>query len=214
MKTSPRGIVALASHEGIVPGPYLDSRGVWTFGIGHTANAGGIDPAKLRRGMPSDLDAAVRLAVRTFAEDLPKYEARVNAAVRVPLAQHEFDGLVSFDYNTGGIYSAQLTRALNAGDRAGAAAGFMGWLKNPELKGRRTAEQTLFRSGTYHAGRLTVWQVNAAGRVIWKPVRTLAAAELLAMLDQDPVQAWLAAAPAPIERIKAWLQAAPEGAEL
>lgn len=119
MKTSPRGIVALASHEGIVPGPYLDSRGVWTFGIGHTANAGGIDPAKLRRGMPSDLDAAVRLAVRTFAEDLPKYEARVNAAVRVPLAQHEFDALVSFDYNCGGIYSAQLTKALNAGDAQG-----------------------------------------------------------------------------------------------
>lgn len=90
----------------------------------------------------------------------------------------------------------------------------MGWLKNPELKGRRTAEQALFRSGIYHAGRLTVWQVNAAGKVIWKPVKTLAAGELLAMLDQDPIAAWRAAAPAPVEKIRAWLQAAPEGAEL
>ena len=37
---SPRGIVALASHEGLVPGPYQDSVGVWTYGIGHTAAAG------------------------------------------------------------------------------------------------------------------------------------------------------------------------------
>lgn len=90
----------------------------------------------------------------------------------------------------------------------------MGWLKNPELLGRRTAEQTLFRSGIYHAGLLNVWQVNTGGKVIWKPVRTLAAAELLAMLDQDPIEAWRAAAPAPIEKIRAWLEAAPKGAEL
>lgn len=45
-------------------------------------------------GMPTDLDAVIRLAVRTFAEDLPKYEARVRDAVRVPLAPHEFDALV------------------------------------------------------------------------------------------------------------------------
>ena len=32
MQTSERGIVALISHEGIVPGPYRDSVGVWTFG--------------------------------------------------------------------------------------------------------------------------------------------------------------------------------------
>jgi hypothetical protein len=36
MRVSPQGIAELASHEGIVPYPYLDSVGVWTLGIGHT----------------------------------------------------------------------------------------------------------------------------------------------------------------------------------
>ena len=40
MKTSDAGIFALALHEGIVPGPYRDSVGVWTYGIGHTLGAG------------------------------------------------------------------------------------------------------------------------------------------------------------------------------
>ena len=47
-----RGLLALIRHEGIVPGPYLDARGTWTFGIGHTAVAGPPDPATLPRGMP------------------------------------------------------------------------------------------------------------------------------------------------------------------
>ena len=36
-----------------MPGPYLDVKGVWTFGIGHTAAAGAPDPATLPRGMPA-----------------------------------------------------------------------------------------------------------------------------------------------------------------
>lgn len=35
MKTSDRGIFALAKHEGIVPAPYLDSVGVWTYGYAY-----------------------------------------------------------------------------------------------------------------------------------------------------------------------------------
>ena len=30
MKTSDKGIAFLVAHEGVVPGPYLDSVGVWT----------------------------------------------------------------------------------------------------------------------------------------------------------------------------------------
>ena len=40
MRTSDRGLLALIRHEGVVPGPYLDVKGVWTFGIGHTAARG------------------------------------------------------------------------------------------------------------------------------------------------------------------------------
>ena len=50
MKTSDAGLFALALHEGIVPAPYRDSVGVWTYGIGHTLGAGYPDPEKMLRG--------------------------------------------------------------------------------------------------------------------------------------------------------------------
>jgi lysozyme len=121
MRTSDRGLLALIRHEGIVPGPYLDVKGVWTFGIGHTAAAGPADPALMPRGMTAHLDAGIREAFRVFRADLARYEAEVLRAVKVALAQHEFDALVSFHYNTGSIARAALTRHLNAGDRAAAA---------------------------------------------------------------------------------------------
>jgi lysozyme len=57
MHMTDRGLLALVRHEGLVPGPYLDVKQVWTFGIGHTAAAGPPDPSTMPRGMPADLDA-------------------------------------------------------------------------------------------------------------------------------------------------------------
>ena len=59
MKTSSKGIAALVNHEDIVPAPYKDSVGVWTYGVGHTAGAGAPDPARMPKGMPADLDKAL-----------------------------------------------------------------------------------------------------------------------------------------------------------
>lgn len=39
MKTSLRGAIEIASHEGIVPMPYRDSVGVWTLNAGSPAHA-------------------------------------------------------------------------------------------------------------------------------------------------------------------------------
>jgi hypothetical protein len=91
MRTSDAGIFALALHEGIVPAPYLDSVNVWTYGIGHTAAAGAPDPAQMPRGNPADLERALARVFEVFRADLPKYEAEVRAAVKVPLRQHEFE---------------------------------------------------------------------------------------------------------------------------
>lgn len=166
MQTSDRGILEIAEHEGIVPAPYLDSVGVWTWGIGHTAAAGNPDPAKMARAMPQNVDAAILAALRQFKADLPRYEARVNDAIKVPLKQHEFDALVSFDFNTGGIYKALLTKAINAGDQD-AARHFMGWLRPPEIKGRRTAEMNLFRTGNYdgNGDSIPIWRTDGNGRL-------------------------------------------------
>lgn len=195
MKTSDRGIVALISHEGIVPGPYRDSVDVWTAYVGHTAAAGSPDPAKMARGIPADLNAALRAAFDVLRKDLATYEAAVTRALKVPVSQHEFDALVSFHFNTGAIARAQLMMHLNAGDRRAAADAFMGWSKPAEIIPRRKAEQDLFRNGRYPTGKLTVWGVDGSGRVIWTPLRTLTADEALAMMH-GPAAA-PAAAPRP-----------------
>ncbi len=120
MKMTDRGLLALARHEGVVPGPYRDSTGTWTFGIGHTAAAGTRDPAEMPRGIREDLDAAIREAFRLFRSDLAAYEAEVRRAVTVPLKPHQFNALVSFHYNTGAI--ARASPPLPAAAMAGPCA--------------------------------------------------------------------------------------------
>lgn len=183
MQMTDRGLLALVRHEGIVPGPYRDMKQVWTFGIGHTAAAGAPDPATMPRGMAADLNAGIREAFGVFRADLARYEAAVLRAVKVPLEPHEFDALVSFHYNTGGIAKAALTRHLNAGDRAAAATAFMGWLKPAAIRPRREAERDLFATGRYPAGTIPVWSVDRNGRVDFsRPIRRLAENEALTLL--------------------------------
>ena len=197
MKTSDAGIFALALHEGIVPAPYKDSVGVWTYGIGHTAGAGDPDPAKMARGMPQNLDAALQDVFDLFRSDVAKYEAAVARAVKAPVTQAQFDALVSFHYNTGAIGRASFVKKLNAGDMAGAVAGIMAWNKPKEIIARRKAERDLFAHGIYPNGKATVWQVDGNGRVIWKPIRSLTMAQVLAMLRQAPAGPHAVAPPAP-----------------
>ena len=183
MQMTDRGLLALVRHEGIVPGPYLDVAAVWTSGIGHTAAAGSPDPARMPRGMPGDLDAGIREAFRVFRTDLATYEAAVLRAVKVPLAPHEFDALVSFHYNTGGIARAALTRHLNVGNRVAAADAFMGWLKPAAIRSRREAERDLFALGRYLGGTIPVWAVDRNGRVDFsRPVRRLTEPEALSLM--------------------------------
>lgn len=179
MKVSDSGLAFIARHEGIVLDPYLDTATppVWTIGIGHTASAGEPNPKGHRT------ITAVE-AVEIFRRDVAKFEDRVNAAVKAPLAQHEFDALVSFDFNTGGIHRAELTRKLNEGDRKGAAAGFMGWLKPAGIYSRRKAEQALFRSGAYGSGDIPLYLAPNG-----KPVRkgSISVESLLASMGSREV---------------------------
>lgn len=203
--------MALIRHEGVVPGPYLDVKDIWTFGIGHTAAAGPPDPARMQRGMPTDLDAGVREAFRIFRTDLAAYEAEVLRAVKVPLEPHEFDALVSFHYNTGGIAKAALTKALNADNRAAAAAAFMGWLKPPAIRSRREAERDLFAKGRYPTGTIPVWSVDRNGRVDFsQPIRRLSETEALALLRPplDPQSIPMSPAPSTAATNTAPVQAA------
>lgn len=93
-------------------------------------------------------------AEAALRRELAIHEKRVADLVDVPLIQCQFDALVSFDYNTGGLTledgsPSTLLRKLNAGDIDGAVAEFARWNKMggkvlPGLTARRAKEAALF----------------------------------------------------------------------
>src|SRR5690606_25121661 len=133
-------------------------------------------------------ELTVSEALGLFRHDIMKYEAGVNTAVKVPLAQHEFDALVSFHYNTGAIGRASFVKKLNAGDRAGALRGIMDWRKPAEIIKRRTAERDLFKTGSYPAPVAMLYPATADGRVQWREGRKIDLEAALAA-PQQPVSA-------------------------
>jgi len=196
MKTSIKGLVAIAKSEGIVPAPYIDPVGVWTFGIGHTAMSGAPDPEKMPRGMPEDVDAAIKQAVALFQKHIKKYEDGVNRAVKVPLAQHEFDALVSFHFNTGAISRASATEALNRGDKEDAARRLTLYNKGRvngqlvQLEGlvrRREEERRMFLFGEYPRDGITVWKVNSSNKYS-QALRIMSPAEMEELLADHSVE--------------------------
>jgi len=82
--------------------------------------------------------------------DLARHAADVAHAIGdAPTSQPQFDALVSFQYNTGAIAAATLTRKHRTGDFIGAAAEFQRWNKaaGRVMKGltrRRLAEAQLY----------------------------------------------------------------------
>lgn len=152
MKISDNGLAIVMAFEGChkaVPGKpgfykaYLDPVGIPTIGWGHT----NVHPPKFNADTiwsQAQCDNALR-------SDLAGFEKHVLTQLKpsVKLAQHEFDALVSWAYNTGGPASATLWRKLNAGDRAGIPAELAKWNKagGKVLAGlvrRRKAEGLLF----------------------------------------------------------------------
>lgn len=141
-----KGLLALAIREGVVLETYLDSASppVLTIGIGHSAAAG---PPKPVRGLKISLVQAISL----FRRDVVSYESRVRHAIKVPLLAHQWDSLISFEYNTGGLGRSVLARTLNAGKKNPELIEqcFRGWLRPPEVEDRRMGEFRQFMYGDY-----------------------------------------------------------------
>ena len=156
LEISPRGLVSLAAHEGVALNTYPDIKGVLTIGVGHTSMAGPPDPALVTE------EITIERALEIFDKDLDKYEKEVRDVVNVPLTQNQFDALVSFHFNTGGISKAMLTKALNEGDYELAGRRFMGWLKPAAIRGRREDEQRLFMKGVYPNAPVSVWRYDGS----------------------------------------------------
>lgn len=114
----------------------------WTIGWGATGPGIGPDTVWTRAECDARLEA-----------DLVRYAAEVEQALAgAPTSQAQFDGLVSFHYNTGAIRRATLTRLHREGQYAAAAREFARWNRagGRVLRGlvrRRAAEAELYRGG-------------------------------------------------------------------
>lgn len=141
MDMSPIGRAALLAREGERLTAYQDSVGVWTISVGITSASGLI---KVTPGLTITKAQSDAL----FATGVAQYAAPVSAAVKVPLADHQFDALVSLCFNIGAGAFAKSTvvRRLNAGDYAGAAEAILMWNKPAVIIPRRQAEYDQFRT--------------------------------------------------------------------
>jgi lysozyme len=138
--TSAIGLAALIGREARVLKAYLDSVGGWTIGIGHTAAAGAPIPY---RGLTISRDECDLI----FARDIVQYEDAVRRAVKVPLADHQFDALASICYNigSGGLAGSSFVKLINASaSPAVIRASILAWRKPAEIISRRTAEANQF----------------------------------------------------------------------
>ena len=141
MKTSQSGIDLIKKFEGFRSKPYLDIVGVKTIGYGHACFNGEVPPDCISLSQADEL----------LKSDLAKFESGVNALVKIPLIQNQFDALVSFAFNLGlgNLKSSTLLKKLNAKDISGAADEFHKWdlAGGKHVKGlliRRMAEKELF----------------------------------------------------------------------
>lgn len=137
------GLGMVKHFEGCYLKAYRDEVGVWTVGYGHTGlqhNDGTVKAGRV-------ITAAQ--AEELLRYDMHQFEARVMALVTRDLMQHQFDALVSFDFNTGGLGKSTLLKMINAGRLYEASGEFPKWNKAggrvlDGLTRRRCAERDLF----------------------------------------------------------------------
>ena len=141
MNIAKPGLDLIKSYESLSLKAYRDSGGVPTIGWGST------------RGVKGGMKITPEQAEQRLLEDVADAEATVNKRVTVPMAQHQFDALVSFVFNVGGgaFRKSTLLEKLNLADYSGAANELSRWVKAngrvlPGLVKRRAAERALFLS--------------------------------------------------------------------
>lgn len=141
-KTSQSGIDLIKKFEGVRLVGYRCVAGRPTVGVGHCG-------PEVTVGMQITQEECDRL----LAQDLAKFEAAVNGAVKVNISQNQFDALVSLAFNIGvsAFKASTLVKALNQGKYADAAERFGQWIHAgsaviPGLIRRRAAERDLFLS--------------------------------------------------------------------
>lgn len=119
LAVSAGGVVLIKHHEGRPSHGYKDPVGIVTACYGHTKTA-----VLGKKYTEADCE-------RLLKQDLADTEAAIKRLVKVPLAQGQYDALVSFVFNVGptAFANSTLLRKLNARDCTGAANEFPRWDK-------------------------------------------------------------------------------------
>lgn len=138
---SAAGLGGIAVHEGYRDNAYIPVPGdVPTIGYGNTTYA---DGSKVQLGDKITRKEATEL----LGNKVNMFERQVKSCVKVPLAQNEYDALVSLTYNIGGqaFCNSTLVKKLNTYDYEGACKEILKWDRFrgkalPGLTKRRTQE--------------------------------------------------------------------------
>ncbi|KQZ14329.1 hypothetical protein ASD44_09770 [Mesorhizobium sp. Root554] len=181
MQVSDKGEAYLESREGVVLKTYRDSAGVLTIGAGLTASSGVIKP---KLGMTITRAQATSLLRQALAKN---YEPRVTKAM--PGAkQNEFDGGLSFDFNTGAIDRATWVKQWVTGASAASVRASLGaWNKAggkvlPGLKRRRAEEADIILADKWPAD-LRIAQASVEPGYYAEFVVSVTAEEIVAIRD-------------------------------
>ncbi len=125
MRLDKKGFDLLVECEGLILHPYKDTKGVWTIGLGNTFYE---DGTKVKG---TDKPITKERAFELYQNIAKPFTNTVNAGVKVPINQNQFNSLFIFCWNVGrtGFINSTLLRLINsnvtAKDRITAA--FMMW---------------------------------------------------------------------------------------
>jgi lysozyme len=138
--------------------PYQDPVGIWTIGYGRALRdpatgqylRGAKDRAAAYAQYPGGISKAQ--AVAMLNQDLGGEAPRVSGLVRPDATQSQFDALVSFDFNTGGLASSTL-RALHM---SGAPAGGLPLMTEVQALALAVRTKTIVKPSSIRDG-FAVW---------------------------------------------------------
>ena len=147
MKISSLGLELIKEFEGFSANAYLCPAKIPTIGYGNTFYS---DGRKVKLGEQISKTDALELLEKIANKD---FADKIFSAIKVPVAQNQFDAMVSLAYNigTGSFLKSTLLKKVNAGDFTGAGKEFLRWNKagGKEVLGltkRREREKQLFLS--------------------------------------------------------------------
>ncbi len=140
MKASERAYALIRKFEGLRLAAYRCPAGVWTIGYGHTS------------GVVPGMSITIGQAEELLAQDVAVAEGIVNAERISGLRQCQFDALVSFVFNVGGVNfrkSTLLAKVKVNPDDNSIMDEFLRWVYGggvvqPGLQKRRLEETRLY----------------------------------------------------------------------